>query len=219
MHADFWQQRWADGRIGFHRHEVNPMLEKHFQRWSAGEASSVFVPLCGKSLDIGWLARRGNAVTGIEISAQAIQDFFHEHEMQAVREPSGLLEWWSAENIQLACGDFFYLTREDLAGIALAYDRAALIALPAAMRAAYAAHLADILEPGARILLVTLEYDQSKLQGPPFSVDEAEVQALFAGAFTIELIDSDDALEARFRDQGLSAMQEKAYILQRHDTA
>ena len=219
MHADFWHQRWADGRIGFHLGEVNPMLVKHYDKLVPGENSSVFVPLCGKSNDLGWLASRTGSVTGIEINAEAVKAFFHENEMEPSCDSSGLLEWWSAKNIQLACGDFFQLTQQDLAGVSLVYDRAALIALPVEMRRNYVAHLSDILEPATRMLLVTLEYDQSKIDGPPFSVAEDEVQSLFAESFDIERVDSRDALEDRFRDRGLSAMREKAYILQRRDTA
>lgn len=219
MRVEFWLNRWAEGRTGFHLDDVNPMLIKHFESLSEGKPGSVFMPLCGKSLDICWLVDKGNTVTGVEVSEQAISAFFDENNIDAERDATDLLEWWTAENIELACGDFFHLTEEDLPGVGLVYDRAALIAMPAELRSSYAAHLTSLLKPGTRMLLITLEYDQSKIDGPPFSVDEAEVQSLFSGAFDIEMIDSQDALDERFRDRGLSAMQEKAYILQRRGTA
>lgn len=219
MQAEFWHKRWAEGRTGFHLDEVNPMLEEYFERLGTDASSAFFVPLSGKSVDVSWLAARVAKVIGNELSEQAVREFFAHAGGKPQRESTSLLEWWSSANIEIACGDFFHLTAEDLAGVDFAYDRAALIALPEDMRAGYAAHLSNLLGPNSRMLLVTLEYDQAKMEGPPFAVDEAEVHTLYADNFEIELLGSRDVMDARFRDRGLSAMQEKAYILRRRDNA
>ncbi len=219
MQAEFWHKRWAEGRTGFHLDEVNPMLLEYFDRLAADTASSIFVPLSGKSVDLSWLAQRVATVIGNELSEQAVRQFFSHVGVEPQRQPGSQLEWWHSANINIACGDFFQLTAEDLAAVDLAYDRAALIALPGDMRLNYAAHMTNLLGPNSRMLLITLEYDQTKMEGPPFAVDEAEVHALYADNFDIELLGSQDVMEARFRDRGLSAMQEKAYILRRRDNA
>lgn len=221
MHADFWHERWAQGRIGFHLPGVNPLLEKYFAHLdkTGTGAGTVFMPMCGKSVDITWLAGRTGRVIGVEISQLAVSDFFAEQQLQAYRKSSGALQWWCAGNIELACGDFFTMTATDLEGVDMVYDRAALVALPADMRRDYAAHLSGLLAADTRMLLITLEYDQSRLDGPPFSVPEEEVRDLYANSFEITLLESLDCLEERFRERGLSAMQEKAYILRRRDNA
>jgi thiopurine S-methyltransferase len=83
------------------------------------------------------------------------------------------------------------------------------------MRARYARHLDTILAPGIRVLLVTMEYDQAVLPGPPFAVGETEVRALYEPAHQVELLYVRDALseESRWRDRGLTWLQEKVYRL------
>src|SRR3546814_8142059 len=79
MDPDFWQQRWRDNRIGFHRDGVLPLLEKHWPSLGLATGSRVFVPLCGKSLDMAWLAARGHRVLGVELSPLAVGQFFDEN--------------------------------------------------------------------------------------------------------------------------------------------
>ncbi|MGD8514451.1 MAG: thiopurine S-methyltransferase [Granulosicoccaceae bacterium] len=219
MDADFWHRRWQENRIGFHLEAVNPWLTRHYRDWVQDRNGAVFVPMCGKSLDLAWLAERGHLVIGNELSELAVSAFFAEQGIVAEREPVGRLEWWNSDTIHLACGDFFALEPVDTAAVELVYDRAALVALPAAIRPAYARQLARLTPAGARMLLVTLEYDPQQMDGPPFAVADQEVQALYGTDFDIQCLGSIDCLEARHRERGVDAMQEKAYILVRHDAA
>lgn len=219
MDADFWHQRWQQNRIGFHLDEVNPWLLDYYEAWSQNSRGAVFVPMCGKTLDLAWLADRGHLVVGNELSELAVAAFFAEQGIETEREPVGSLEWWRSDTIHIARGDFFTLEPVDTAAVELVYDRAALVAMPAALRPAYARQLTRLTPAGARMLLVTIEYDQHQMDGPPFAVTEQEVEELYGGDFDIRCLGSVDCLQARHRERGLEAMLEKAYILVRNDTA
>lgn len=219
MDPEFWLARWQEQRIGFHLDSVNPWLQEFYPTWTQGGAGSVFVPLCGKSLDLAWLAGRGHEVIGNELSELAVEGFFEAQGLQPVRTLAGCLEWWQAGRIRLGRGDFFALEPADTATVEFVYDRAALIAMPAAKRPDYARQLSALSPAGSRMLLVTLEFDEARMDGPPFPVTTDEVHALYDQAFRVEYLGSKDCLEPRHRERGLRSMQEKAYILERHDAA
>lgn len=220
MDANFWQQRWREGKIGFHQERVTPLLEKHWDALNLPANSKVFVPLAGKSLDMDWLAARGHRVLGVELSEQAVQQFFAERDLQPTVTESRFGRHFASEAVELICGDAFELEAATLAECAAVYDRAALIALPPTMRKRYANELYARLPTGCLGLLVTIEYPQHEKNGPPFSVDETEVHALFDREWRIELLERRDILAEQpgFSAEGVSALQTAAYRLQRRST-
>jgi thiopurine S-methyltransferase len=212
MHPDFWHDRWQQNQIGFHQDEVHSLLRKYWPELVAA-ASRVFVPLCGKSLDMWWLRQQGQQVTGVELSQLAVQAFFEEAGVTPARTSNGLLECWQTSDITIYSGDFFLLQPQDVEDCSLIYDRASLIALPPAMRRDYVAHLHRLFPQGARMLLVTLDYPQAEMDGPPFSVSDAEVRELYGSA---QLLESKDVLAEndRFRQRGVSRLYENAYLVE-----
>lgn len=215
MDTDFWLQRWQEGQIGFHRHDVMPLLQKHWPSLQLPEGSRVLVPLCGKSLDMHWLAAQGHRVLGVELSPLAVSQFFEEAGLEPVRTTSRYGEHVSAGPIEIIVGDAFGLDPSLLADVAGVYDRAALIALPPAMRLQYRDTVYAALPAGCQGLLITLEYPQDEKAGPPFSVVQAEVEALFAAPWRHRLLERRDILdqEPRFREEGLSALETAVYRL------
>lgn len=215
MQADFWHERWQRNQIGFHQAEINLHLQQFWPALGVTTGARVFVPLCGKSGDMLWLRGQGHEVIGVEISPLAVQAFFDENALQVTVQQQGLFQVYAADGLCIWCGDFFALDPEDLAGVTAVYDRASLIALPPEMRPAYAKHLRQLLAPGVKSLLVAIEYSQGEMEGPPFSVREDEVLALYAAHCAIERIHAADILdqEPRFRDKGLTRLQEKVYAL------
>jgi thiopurine S-methyltransferase len=215
MNRDFWQARWDDGRIGFHQNETNPYLQRHWPRLGISSGATVLVPLCGKSRDMLWLRDQGCTVIGVEIVSRAVEEFFNENGLEASRRKLGEFTLWESGAIKIFQGDFFDLAKNDLAGISAIYDRASLIALPPDMRRRYAAHMHAILPPKTNILLVTLDYHQGEMEGPPFAVSENEVANLYKDYFKIELVCSEEILEfnPRFQEQGLTRLTEKVYVL------
>ena len=221
MEPSFWHERWERAEIGFHQQTINVHLQQFWNRLELRAGQRVFVPLCGKSHDLLWLAGEGHPVTGVEISPMAVAAFFTENGLTPRCWRDGAFEVWEADEIRILLGDFFALEPRRVADCAGVYDRASLIALPPAMRARYARHLQDVLSDGAPVLLVTLEYEQTAMQGPPFSVGEDEVRALYAPTHAVDLLVIRDALaeESRWRERGLTWLLEKVYRLARHPVA
>jgi thiopurine S-methyltransferase len=217
MRPDFWLERWTNDQIGFHQREINSMLQAHWSVLDVPTGATVFVPLCGKSLDMLWLRARGHEILGVELVQKAARDFFVEHRLTPKVSAQPPFERWEAEGVTLMCGDFFELTAADLHDIGAVYDRASLIALPTDMRQRYVEHMSAILRPGVETLLVTLNYPAGEMKGPPFSVTEAEVHALYDERFTVRRLADQDILEesALLRARGLTALTEQAYQLQR----
>lgn len=218
MDADFWKQRWRDGQIGFHQERVTPLLEKYWSALDLPADSKVFVPLAGKSRDMDWLAARGYRVMGIELSEIAVQQFFAERDRAPTITESDLGTHYVAGPIDLICGDAFALDAATLDDCAAVYDRAAVIALPPALRQRYAYDLYARLPADCRGLMITIDYPQHEKAGPPFSVNEDEVHALFDRDWNIEMLERHDILaeQPRFVAEGVSALHTTAYRLQRH---
>ncbi|MFN2310067.1 MAG: thiopurine S-methyltransferase [Gammaproteobacteria bacterium] len=217
MDANFWHARWEANQIGFHQDEINAHLQRYWPQLDVPAGTEVFVPLCGKSRDVLWLAGRGHRVLGVEISPLAVEAFFVENTLPVSVAALGGFVRHQAGEIVLLQGDYFDLRAADLAEVRGVYDRASLIALPPALRARYAAQMARLVSPGTPVLLITLEYAQAEMKGPPFAVAAAEVQALFASDFHIDTLGALDILaeNPRFQARGLSRLQEQVYRLRR----
>ena len=213
MQPEFWHKKWASNQIGFHLPQVNPYLQRFWPDLNLAAQARVLVPLCGKSLDLLWLAGRGHRVLGIELSEKAVEDFFSEQQLQPQISEHGVFKVYRAGTIELWCGDVFALSAEDVADCSALYDRAAVIALPAPMRERYAEHLQNILPAGLKGLLITLDYDQSQISGPPFSVDDAQVRHLFGGAWQMQVLESQDVLSdsGKFVQAGATRLEERVY--------
>ena len=215
MQQEFWKERWHLNQIGFHSQQINGHLQHNWSALDIAQDSRVFVPLCGKSKDMLWLLAQGVDVIGVELSPLAVQAFFAENGLSATTRQQGKFRVSETDGICIYCGDFFDLSANELTGVNAVYDRASLVALPPEMRVAYAAHLQRLLEPGTKALLVAFDYPQHEMQGPPFSVQTSEVQALYRNWCDVELLYTEDILdkEPNFRDRGVSRMQEQVYAL------
>jgi thiopurine S-methyltransferase len=203
MEPGFWLERWQRNEIGFHQPAPHKGLARHWATLGLAPGSRVFVPLAGKSLDMIWLAAQGHEVVGIELAAEAVRAFAAENGPVA--------------RVDLRQGDLFGLDPAALGPIDAVFDRASLVALPPPLRRRYAAKLAELSPPGTRTLLVTMEYDQSRMNGPPHAVHEHEVQALFGATHEIALLERDGALEdfPRFAQRGVEALSEAYFRLTR----
>ena len=189
MQSEFWHQRWSENQIGFHQSAPTPLLLKHWPALGIAPGAQVFVPLAGKSLDMAWLASQGHRVLGVELSQLAVEQFFAENGLQPDIHETKYGRHYVANGIELICGDAFGLDADALRDCAGVFDRAALIALPPALRLRYAQELYASLPANCRGLLVSLEYPQHEREGPPFSVPEAEVRTLYSRNWQVDLLD------------------------------
>lgn len=187
MEAEFWIRRWADREIDFHRDIANVQLTSHVAKLNLEPASRVFVPLCGKTLDIAWLLAEGYRVCGAELSQQAVGELFAELGVEPECEAQGNLSRYTAGNLTVFQGDIFELTPEMLGEVDAVYDRAALIALPREMRDAYAVHLRSLTNTAPQLINL-VEYRQEQLSGPPFSIDDSELMAHYGDSYELRLL-------------------------------
>ena len=220
MDHEFWQARWREGRIGFHEGEGSPRLREALSRLTGDRPGAVLVPLCGKSVDMRILAGAGQRVVGVELAESAAVAFFDEWGVTPEIDEQGPFKRYAGQGVTILVGDFFALTPEQLGPVDAAFDRAALVALPPGLRARYAPHLCALLPPGARLLLVTFEYDQSLAAGPPFSVTADEVRSLFGAMATIEHLAEQpvEATSAALREKN-AELREAAWLLTRAPSA
>lgn len=218
MEPDFWHERWTRGEIGFHQPEINNHLKLYFDRLEIRSGAHVLVPLCGKSLDMLYLLEKGCRVSGIELSARAVTEFFEENDLhpETRAQPGAII--YRCDNLEIYCGDFFTMDLSGLVPVQAVYDRASLVALPPDMRVNYSERLTGLLPDGIRTLLLSLEYPQHEMQGPPFSVTRDEIEKLYGTRYEIEHIFSQDclALEPRFREKGLSRFDEHVYVMRKN---
>jgi thiopurine S-methyltransferase len=189
MQHDFWHDKWHKNEIGFHLPEANPLLRKHFYALQLKQGARVFLPLCGKTLDIAWLLAQGYRVVGAELSEVAIRDLFASLDLTPSITKLAEITHYSAANIDVFVGDIFKLSPSLLGQVDAVYDRAALVALPAEMRKLYTAHLL-LLAQAAPQLLICFEYDQSVQAGPPFSISAQEVNQHYQTHYAIHLLEN-----------------------------
>ena len=217
MKIEFWEQRWDEGSIGFHLSEVNPYLVKYWPQVNAAKDATVLVPMCGKSLDMMWFVSQGLNVLGVECSEKAIRAFSDEQKLDLKSNKHKRFVAHISPGLSMLEGDFFHLDREDLSNVSVVYDRASLVALPAAMRKQYVDLLAKNLPDRVSILLVTIEYDQVLMSGPPFSLSSDEVERLYKPHFLVEKLHQQDVLneQPRFKQKGLDMMIERVYKISR----
>lgn len=196
-----WLDRWKEGRIGFHRDTTHPALAHYWPTLGVAQAGKVLVPLCGKSLDMRWLAERGHPVLGIELAREAVEQFVAEGRGAVSRFRQTVFDVYRQGSVEVWCGDFFHFHIDQALEVQAFYDRAALIALPPATRQRYAFHLTQLLPPGARGLLVSLTQGGGPDRGPPYSVEAGEVERLLTANFELERLEETPADERGWREQ------------------
>jgi thiopurine S-methyltransferase len=216
MEHQFWLEKWQKKEIGFHRDDFNPNLKENFPRLELSSGSHILVPLCGKSLDLLWLKEQGHKVTGVELSPLAVSSFFHECNLEySITQPRKMTKYTSKDGqLTIIQADFLQLNQGDLDPIDAIYDRAAMIALPQQMRQDYFNKLKQIMPKKGQSLLITLEYKQEQVDGPPFSVGETEIRAHLSPDFMVELIEDviTTDLPPRFQEAQID-VHEKIYRL------
>jgi len=215
MEAEFWQARWASNQIGFHLPEVNPYLQRYWPQLGLAGGAKVLVPLCGKSLDLVWLASQGYRVMGVELSEQAVEAFFSEQGLEPKIIRRGAFKVYQTSLVEVWCGDFFALDPQAVVDCSGLYDRAALIALPPLMRVQYTERLNELLARGCKGLLITLDYDQVQKAGPPFAVGDDEVRVLLGEHWALDALEARDILSEspKFVQGGVTRLEERVYRL------
>ncbi len=210
MDPEFWHAKWHRDETAFHEGKPNERLVSHASRLRLKPGARVFVPLCGKSADLIWLLDQGLRVAGIELSPVAVAQFFAGLEMTPEVSHVGPLVRHVVPGLAIFQGDIFDLTAEVLGPVDAVYDRAALVALPEEMRSKYARHLVTITQAAPQ-LVVSFDYDPASMTGPPFSVDAAQVHALYDDTHAITRLERSPVADLRTARDAY----ESVYLLER----
>ena len=212
---DSWIARWRVSRIQFHVDKVNPILGRYVDRLLPEEFGRVFVPLCGKSLDLGWLVKQGHEVVGIELVETAVEDLFNGIRGGATVSPQGKFQSWQSSGLEVLVGDLFELDAKVSGKFDAIWDRAAFVALRPSDRDRYAPHLQKFLRPNGRILLSTISYDGSTMEGPPFSVSATEVNRRFGNSLSVEKLEESINTDPNqcFTENGIDRVLEEVWLI------
>jgi len=189
MEADFWHKLWETNDTGWHLEDTNPFLIEFFSKLELSDDSRIFIPLCGKTIDIKWLLNKGHKVVGAELNEDAIKELFISLSLQPNIQKIGNFTLYRSKNIDIFVGDIFELNKDILGKVDAIYDRGALVALPREMRIQYTSLLLNITEPAPQ-LLINFEYDQSLYEGPPFSITKTEIEEHYGELYDIKLLKS-----------------------------
>lgn len=210
-----WHQHWTNARPGFHEGQVNPYLRQFLPRFGLQKGDGIFLPLCGKTVDMLWLSEQGFKVIGVELSSVAVESFFEESGLKYEQGVTQEFTVYSTAGITIYQGDFMHLKPQQFASCKLVYDRASIVAIERFNRAAYKTKLLELIPEATPMLMVVLDYDQSQMSGPPFSVPVNEVMELYGPEYEVELLQSRELIEeqAHWKKRGLNSLIESALSL------
>ncbi len=213
MDNDYWHQRWQLNNVEFNQAQPNKLMQRYLSNLKPGYR--ILVPLCGKSIDMIWLAGQGCKVVGVELSHVACQSFFNENKIPVETNTLNGITIFHSDSITLIAGDFFKMDTALFEKVDGVYDRAALIALPSKLRVPYVKQIHAFLTDKASVFLITTAYNQAEMQGPPFSIGADEVTALFSHNFDIlQLYDANIAeIPPHLLGKGLLRAAEQVYVL------
>ena len=189
MKPEFWHKKWENREIGFHEGKPNSLLVEHFSNLNLSSGARIFLPLCGKTRDIAWLRSQGCAVAGAELSESAISELFQELEVEPEIKTNEFIKHFSAPGLDFFVGNVFHLAAQQLGAVQAVYDRAAMVALPEETRKKYSSHLMDISNRAPQ-LLITFQYDQTQMDGPPFSISAQEIESHYGHVYEIQALES-----------------------------
>jgi thiopurine S-methyltransferase len=217
VQPDYWLDRWRSAQIGFHQAAVDRHLKEYWPLLKLPANSPLFVPLCGKSLDLMWLRVQGHSVIGVELSPVALESLVMEQGIPATRRVLSCFDVYEADGFTLFCGDYFKLSPALLGSVSAVYDRAALISWTPAARESYVKHLTSLTSPGTQTLLIVVEFPPEQMQGPPFPLTPDAIENLYAGHYSIEELGRHEILELepRLKARGLTELREVCYRMTR----
>lgn len=216
MDKDFWIDRWETNKTKFNQAAPNPALIKYFDQLSLKPGGTIFVPLCGKSIDMLWLMNQELNIIGVELSERACNDFFKENQLMYKKKIIDGFTVYSHENITIYCGDYFKLSNTLIGKQDAFYDRASLIALPPKMRAAYVNQLANLMPAESKGLLLTIIYNTDEMDGPPFSTPDSVIDHYYINSFNINRVENKKGtVSPHLAEKGLKEAYESIFLFEK----
>ncbi|XP_078395399.1 putative thiopurine S-methyltransferase isoform X2 [Cetorhinus maximus] len=216
---EYWITCWEKQQIGFHLNIVHEMLKKHLDVLLNGRKQiRIFFPLCGKAVDMKWLADQGHTVVGVELSEIAVKQFFTEQNLPYIQEPvpgmPGVDVFKTPEGqISLFRCNIFDLSSLIAGPFDGIWDRGSLQPLNSSDRQRYSKLMITLMAKGCRYLLDTLVCTRSDFDGLPPKISESETRDLFGHACNIQLLDSSSTLTGKQKLWGLESFIEEVHLI------
>mmetsp|Transcript_24028 Transcript_24028/g.54645 ORF Transcript_24028/g.54645 Transcript_24028/m.54645 type:complete len:233 (-) Transcript_24028:108-806(-) len=221
--------------LGWHKDDVHHILKKNLPHLLsfAPRPPRIFVPLCGKTKDMAYLASLESVggVVGLDGVEKALSEFAKENPDLAIDmdagEDVGPFVKYGGKKISLIQADFFEIDATILGGrVDVVWDRASVVAIRPELREKYVEKLGSILKPGGVALFATLDRragtEEGRADGPPFSVDLMEMRRLFEKADWVDKLilqgefnefEKNPSSEMRWTKKGVTSMFELEIIV------
>lgn len=215
MNKKNWLEKWKKKETKFDQMQVNPYLIKYEKIFESLEGKKIFIPLCGKSIDILWFLTHGAEVIGVEFSEVAIETFLSENNLIYKKVDKHPFIFYHADSLKFICGDLFQLEKNDVGEFDWIYDRASLIALDDMARVQYANKIFQLSSNQSKMFLITLSYGTTTLEPPPYSVTDEEVYSLFSKNFQIATLSKNENMDImpHLIQAGFPNLNDRVYLL------
>ncbi|XP_013388873.1 probable thiopurine S-methyltransferase [Lingula anatina] len=190
---DGWIGAWERNSTRWHMPNVNCFLEEFLDVLLAGKkAAKILVPLCGKTIDMKWLADLGHTVIGVDGAEKAATEFFTEQNIAYKVEPCDAIQGTlccSMDNkIRIYVGDFFKFNQDFEGQFDAIWDRASLVAIDESDRLQYVNILNSVLKPGCHCLIEAMDFIPSEKSGSPHAIPLECVRELFGNDYNVKLL-------------------------------
>ncbi|XP_071963090.1 thiopurine S-methyltransferase-like isoform X2 [Antedon mediterranea] len=168
LSTEYWMSSWKAGDIVFHNDFIYPMLQKHAEKLFDNQSNCrVFVPLCGKSLDMKWFADLGHSVVGVDVSEVGILSFFEDQGIEYVKESvpeiQGATRYKSKDGkITIYKANLFSMKKDIIGDFDCIWDNGSLVAINKQDRQKYVSTLTSLMADSCRYLLIALDFDPIK---------------------------------------------------------
>lgn len=218
MSKNTWEDCWSVGKTFFHRSAYHPMLVEHIEKLINGRSNLViFIPLCGKSLDIKYLYDLGHTVVGVEGAKSPIEEFFGEHNLEFTKSdcPSvnGSVYKNGDNRIRIYHGDMFDFNGKDEVKFSGVWDRGSFGAINKTDRPKYVELLTSMVTEDCQYLLNTYDYNPEQFSGPPHCFTDEEMLGYWGHKWNITRIHYEDVNNDSKREKGVEYFNEQVHHL------
>eukprot|EP01134_Creolimax_fragrantissima_P001545 CFRG1545T1 len=216
-----WKNRWETGSTGWRQEDVNESLLKYKELFTSQSDAkpTVFVPLCGSSTDLSYLAKEGMKVVGVEISEMAIETFFTNHDLKYTKADN--VYTCDSLDITIYVEDLF--TFEKVKNFDFIWDYASFVAIDMELRPIYMDAVGRLLSPNGAWLLVNFDFSLEEVKGragPPWPITKDGFNSLVRESgvgLSVEKFNGFEKLIQKFKDLGSTYFFINEWVLRRRD--
>ena len=194
--AEPWDDIYAKGRDPWSVPVLKDVVKNEvFNKLTGGrESLDFFLPFCGRSPDMIWLASLGHRVTGVEWSKQAISQFFStnglDFDESTVTVGSKEAVAYRAKGgvpIVIYCCDLFTVSGDDIGCFDCIWDNGSIGCFDSSRKPEYSKGMLSLLKPNGRMLLCARCFDQTYVAPLPFACSPEEVESMYGHRYNVEL--------------------------------